>query len=433
VRRPYGSEIPRARPSVFIAALVLLLAGPAALVLVLGRAGPSPVQRTLAQARTGSPVPVAGQLGESVCTDPGRGLQWRVSWKAASDAATPGAGSVRDQARRVSIVPTGFSSRPAPGLRPAVTPSAPSAQPGQPTTTPAAVAGPASTAWTSRDRDLWNVRWTPSVSEALSRQSADSYQRQGTLEQLALVPLTANQSPRYVTPDGGCSVFVTPFMAGSPGGRTVAVLGDSLVAQLYASADGLGTSEGALQQELDAKGYRPEINGQSGRRWTALPGARPGLAQANVDMMDEIRGLREAQSVVIALGVNDAGWVALAPDPQTYELRVSWVLLHLGPMLDELRDRGHCTVLLTMSDGDQTYLGSAPGMYQRAARQINAYLVQRAQEDPGDRIKLWDWALAAAGHHTSDPVPWFGHDTIHLNTEGQSAYVQELSQAADSC
>jgi lysophospholipase L1-like esterase len=412
VRLAHGADPSRrARHSLFIAAVVLLLAGPAVTVTILRRTPPgnaginlSPAQRTMP-----SPVPAPGQTGAAVCTDPQTGTQWRVSWKATGETYTPGTDSLREQANAIRIVPMAFASRPV----------------------PAAQAG--SHAWSSRDKDSWNLRWTPSEGEAISRQSADLFQKQGSLADLALVPLTAGQSPRYVSPDGGCTVFVTPYLSGPPGGRTVAVLGDSLVAQLYASADGMGTSEGTLQQKLEAEGYRPEINGQAGRRWTPLPGTVPGIVQANSAMLDEIRGLREAQSVVLALGVNDAGWVALSPDPKTYSLRMAWVLLHMGPVIDELRDHSHCTVLVTISDGDQSYLGSAPGTYQRAASQINAYLAQRASEDPNDRLQLWDWGSATQGHHTFDPEPWFGRDTIHLNQAGQAAYAAQLSQASQLC
>ncbi len=427
-RRSGAGTSRRARPSLFIGGLVLLLAGPAAAVTIIDR---TKVGAAVQQDQMSSPVPVTGQTGDALCSDPQDGTQWRVRWRAAGETRTPSAQTVREQASAVRIVPTAFDSRPMPGVVAGAVPVSTTRSGGSGGSQRAAPADRGG--WASRYQDSWSLRWTPAGSEALSRQSADAFQKQGTLDALAAVPVTAGQSPRFVTPDGGCTVFLTPFMSGQPGGRTVAVLGDSLVAQLYASLDGLGTSEGALQEQLEANGFRPEINGQAGRRWTALPGTVPGISQANADMADEIRGLREAQSVVVALGVNDAGWVALAPDRQTYELRIAWVLLHLAPVIDELRDRGHCTVLVTMSDGNQSYLGSAPGMYQRAAAQINAYLTQRASEDPHDRLKLWDWNSATSGHHTTDPAPWFGRDTIHLNTEGQIAYAQELAQASELC
>jgi lysophospholipase L1-like esterase len=414
----------------FVGVLVLLLAGPAAAVTVIDRTKVH--QDTAVTQPRASPAPGTGLTGSAECTDPQDGIQWRVGWKATGDTSAPTAASMRQQANAVRIVPTAFDSRTLPG-HVATGSGANSAPSGMPRGGAAATTAPGSNGWVSRDDESWNLRWTPTDSEALSRQSADAYQKQGTLHDLAMVEVTAGESPRFVTPDGSCTVFVTPFMSGQPDGQTVAVLGDSLVAQLYASLDGAGSSEGALRQQLEADGFRPEINGQAGRRWTALPGTAPGIAQANADMVDEIRGLREAQSVVVALGVNDAGWVALSPDQQTYELRIAWVLLHLAPVIDELRDRGHCTVLVTMSDGDQSYLGSAEGLYQRAASRINAYLMQRASEDPDDRLKLWDWGSQTGGHHTTDPSPWFGRDTIHLNTEGQIAYAHELAKASELC
>jgi lysophospholipase L1-like esterase len=238
----------------------------------------------------------------------------------------------------------------------------------------------------------------------------------------------------FVTPDGACTVYLAPFVTAAVETRnSVAVIGDSLVAQLYASEDGTATGSGWLLNRLTAAGSRAEIAGQGGRRWTIKPNIESGLAGADMSMLDEIRGLREARSMVIALGTNDAGWVALAENQEQYELRLAWVLLHLAPILDELRDHGHCTVLTTMATRNRTYLNAAPGQFEAAATRINDYLRQRADVDPNDRLRLWDWAAKANGHGTSDPQPWFGADTIHLNQVGHAPYADELTAAAALC
>jgi lysophospholipase L1-like esterase len=143
--------------------------------------------------------------------------------------------------------------------------------------------------------------------------------------------------------------------------------------------------------------------------------------------------LREARSVVIALGTNDAGWVALAPNQEQYELRLAWVLMHLAPILDELRDHGHCTVLTTMATRNKIYIRTLPGRFDAAATRINEYLRERADADPNDRLRLWDWGAHADGHGTTDPQPWFGSDTIHLNHAGHGPYADELTSAAALC
>jgi lysophospholipase L1-like esterase len=275
------------------------------------------------------------------------------------------------------------------------------------------------------------------LAEAMAAAPGETYERKGPLSTLALVKLDVGNSPRYVTPDGSCTVFIAPFVSAGANDSTVAVLGDSLVAQLYASQDGTISGTGELLGRLEAGDHRTEINGQAGRRWTVAPGSEPasepGLERADVSMLDEIRGLRAARSMVIALGTNDAGWVALAPDAQQYQLRLAWVLLHLAPMLDELDSYGHCTVLVTMAERNKRYIDTPPGRFDDAARRINAYLHQRADANPHDRLKIWDWGAHADPHGTFDPQPWFGSDTIHLNSTGRAAYADDLTRAAALC
>jgi lysophospholipase L1-like esterase len=238
-----------------------------------------------------------------------------------------------------------------------------------------------------------------------------------------------------VTPDGACTVYVAPFGPGAAGPGSVAVIGDSLTGQL-ARSDGQMPPRagplanlGVLARRLQAAGYRTEIDGQSGRRWIRVPSTADAITQADESMLDELRGLRAAGSVVVALGTNDAGWAALAPTPAQYQLRMALVLGQLNAILDELREHGHCTVLVTAASQDKTYYGSIGARFDDAAGRIDALLRQRAT----GRLRLWDWAAQANPHGHDDAVAWFGNDTIHLNPVGVQAYAAALAQAAGRC
>jgi lysophospholipase L1-like esterase len=383
-------------------------------------------------------VPAAGETGASTCTDPQAGRQWRVTWKITAGPPIGTPITVVARARATTIVPTGFSARPTrPDAAPApATSSAPSNRvtaSGSTNGVPSAMAAPpAAGGWVSRDGDIWLLRWSPAPGETGRDGPDETYERAGPFATLSGYLVNVGQSPRYVTPDGACTVFLTPFVSGPATGNTVALVGDSLVAQLDAPLDP-STEPGVLQRALQAGGFRVEINGQTGRRFTALPGKAPGIESADTTLLDEIRGLRAAHSMVIALGTNDAGWIALSPDQETYELRLAWVLLRLAPMLDEIRQDGHCTVLVTMAERNKRYAGSAPGRFDEVAQRINAYLRQQADADPQDGLRAFDWAAVANSHGTTDPQPWFGADTIHLTTPGPARYADALAQAAALC
>lgn len=396
--------------------IVVVLVAALALVVFAVRRDPPPNGAASGRAptREGTPqmVPTPGTTGASTCTDPIAKQEWRVTWRATGAAVT--------------LIPTGFAVRPLPGTNP---------------TTPAPASTPGPTlpdGWQSRNDDRWLLRWSPSLADTVAAAKDEKWVRMGPLAVLATVPMSVRQDPRFVTPDGSCSVYLVPFVSGTDraGDRnTVAVVGDSLVGQLYASEDGTATGAGWLTNRLVSAGQRAEIAGQGGRRWTILPNVGSGLESAEASMLDEIRGLRGARSVVIALGTNDAGWVASAVDQEQYELRESWVILHLATILDELRDHGRCTVLVTMATRNKRYIASAPGRFDAAATRINDYLRERADAstDPHDRLRLWDWATQADSHTTTDPQPWFGRDTIHLSQAGYGRYADALTSAAKLC
>jgi lysophospholipase L1-like esterase len=365
-------------------------------------------------------LPAPGQTGAATCTDPVAQEQWRVTWRAGT--ASP-----------VILIPTGFAVRPLPNAHPTSRPTAGTATP---ETTATSTGATLPGGWQSRDADRWLLRWSPTPAETATAVPNEEWVRMGPLPTLAAIAMTVRQDPRFVTPDGSCTVYLAPFGSGTASTRhAVAVVGDSLVVQVFRSEDGTETGPGWLISRLTRAGAQAEIAGQDGRRWTIKPDIGSHLEEAEASMFDEIRGLREARSVVIALGTNDAGWVALAPDQEQYELRLAWVLLHLVPILDELRDHGHCTVLATMATRNKTYINTAPGRFDAVATRINDYLRQRAgtQADPHDRLRLWDWAAQADWHGTTDPQPWFDTDTIHLNPAGHAAYADGLASAATLC
>ena len=346
-----------------------------------------------------------------------------------------------EQASAIILIPTGFAVRPLDPKAPASTPAPTPTGTSVPTllATPTASSPPPGPAlpggWQSRDLDRWLLRWTPSPAETRIAVRNEEWVRSGPLDTLAALPMTVRQDPRFVTPDGACSVYLAPFRSGTAGhNNTVAVVGDSLVAQLYDSGDGTPASTGPLLDRLVAAGDRGEISGQGGRRWGVKPDGLTPLEQADSVLIDEMRGLREARSMVVALGTNDAGWVAHAPDQEQYELRLAWAMTHLAAVVDELHDHGHCTVLVTMASRNKSYgAGGDPALFEPAARAMNDYLRQRANADPHDRLKLWDWGPHADPHGHSDPDPWFGSDTIHLKASGLPHYADELAAAAAQC
>lgn len=344
-------------------------------------------------------LPAAGRNGESTCTDPVGRREWRVRWRTVESPIG------------VVLEPTAFESR------------------ATVATTTAGTAG--TTGWTDESARAWLMRWsstpltTPMYGTLLPEKNA-----QGPLALLRTTQRTpARLSPRFVTPDGACTVFTAPYASGTPGEPQVAVLGDSLVAQL-----GPVSSLEAPPLVTDRlPGYRVEVNGQGGRRWTALPETQSGIVAGDPVMTDEIRGLRGARAQVVALGTNDAGWVSKSLDRQQFDIRLAWVLLHLEPLLAEIKASGQCTVVLTAGDRGVAYLGSAPESYTEAATAINNLLREQAAADPDDDLMLWDWAAISADHHAGDPDPWYGLDTVHLNEPGRVRYAEELAKAAELC
>jgi lysophospholipase L1-like esterase len=328
--------------------------------------------------------------GSSTCHDPDGEQSWRVRWRSTGS----------------ELSATGFDLRPDGAQQ-----------------------------WSDRGAATWALRWDLTAAQLAGSGTSRINERRGTLAQLSRTPIPPGLSPRFVTPDGACTVYVAAFGNGSSQWPEVAVLGDSLVGQLRDARNSGAFRQGLVQGELNraARPRRVEVVGQGGRRWTPVPDGTSGQLQADHLLLDEIRGLRGVPAQVLALGTNDAGWVALAPDEREFGVRLDWVLEHLPPVLDELARSGQCAVVVTAADEPARYLGSDPDRFARAAHRINDHLRQRAQRSDQDSLRLWDWARQAAEHHTDAAEPWFGSDTIHLNQPGRHAYADNLTRAAGAC
>lgn len=341
----------------------------------------------------------ADQDGSSSCTDPIAGRQWRVSWSTGADLG------VRVRALAARDLPDG--------------------------------------AWQDRGAEDWQLRWDQASAERAGDDFAWDHSLDAPLAGLSAVAVGAALSPRLVTPDGACTVYTAAFGPGAAGPGSVAVVGDSLVAQLVpgpvAEADRTGGSgaevrdpqpgAGPLRTALTGAGYRTQIDGQGGRRWVGVQDSAP-LEQADLTMLDELRGLREAGTVVVALGTNDASWTASAPDQAGFEGRLSWTLTHLRQILTELAGQGHCTVLVTAAVRGKVLEGGLAGdRFEPAATRINDLLRTSAAEAP--RLALYDWGAQADQHAAGTEQSWFGPDTIHLSPDGVAAYTRALTEAAD--
>jgi hypothetical protein len=168
------------------------------------------------------------------------------------------------------------------------------------------------TTWLDQSASTWQLRWELTPPELVGIVGAFK-EKTGTLSTLTGNPVATYLSPNVVVPDGSCVVYMYPFAQAS--GPKVAVVGDSLTESLRDSTFNQTWLQGYVQGALASAGRRAEVEGQGGRRWSPTEGLT-GLAKADSYLLDELRGLRTTsgglQTIVVALGANDAGWVALA-------------------------------------------------------------------------------------------------------------------------
>lgn len=283
--------------------------------------------------------------------------------------------------------------------------------------------------WVSAATSAWELRWDSQPDQL----GAPFNTVTGDLAQLNQRPVSTLWSPRLVAPDGSCTVYLYPFHGTS--GPRVAVVGDSLLQQLNDPSYNRTWPQGFVQGNLAGQGRSTEVEGQGGRRWTPVPTAT-GLARADGYLLDELRGLRThgLSGIVVALGANDAGWVAQnglsAADRQA---RLDHVLGAIDVILGELDGYDVCVVVVTGPDHPANYWGSDPAQYALAEQAINNRLRFWAGVDPADWLRLEDWAAVSDDHHVGDPDPWYGDDNLHLNDVGLLHYTAALTRAGTAC
>ena len=286
---------------------------------------------------------------------------------------------------------------------------------------------------------------------------------QGTLSVLKLQPVALSLSPRVVAPNGGCTVYMNPYANGLSTWKRAAVFGDSLTASLNDATFNQTSLQGYVQGNLNTASLKAEVEGQSGRGWTGLnlfvdPTGQTPLQLANLRLLDELRGLHtqaNIRALVIALGANDAGWVAAnCIDPCAYsggnpctppppcttaeqqvqlDSRLSTVQSGINAVLDEVVGWGKCVVLVTAPDNLARYGTDNPWAYAWAAQNINSLLRARANASTTDKLLLRDFATLSAAHHTWNTDNWFLPDDLHLIVPGKLVLTSEIVQGALSC
>jgi lysophospholipase L1-like esterase len=253
----------------------------------------------------------------------------------------------------------------------------------------------------------------------------------GPLSTIAGTPVATYLSPRLVTPDGACTVYAAPFgnHTSGPGWPRVAVLGDSLLQQLNDSNFNQSAIQGYLEGNLNSIGVLTEVEGQGGRRWT--DDGSTGLAKADSYLLDEYRGLLEhdPDGFVVALGANDALFVATGASQADRDSRLSQVQTKLRQVLGEMRSRAGCLVAITAPEHPNVYSAN----YAAAAKSINDTVRAAAAESTTDSLELVDFADQARTHRNTDPAPWFGGDNLHLAGAGLLVYTATIVQAARRC
>ncbi|MEU5882383.1 SGNH/GDSL hydrolase family protein [Spirillospora sp. NPDC047279] len=349
----------------------------------------------LAGVMVAAPAPASAATGTATCQ--GGAAEWRVDYQVVDSAYGP------------VLTATAFQRRALPGG-----------------------------SWTDAAAQTWWLRRDNLPTESLGGFT----QHTGGLAALQGVPVVTYLSPRFVAPDGACTVYTHPFANGTAGQPKVVAVGDSLTASLNDASYNQTHLQGYIQGNLNAAGIRTEVEGQSGRYWLAPPDSggqpRTGLAKADLELLDEIRGLlpHGPQGYVIALGANDAGQVAWIGDAAQRQARIDAAKAAIGQYVSTLTAAGKCVVFITPPDNLAHYWGSDPWLYAWAAQQLTAAMRDMANASATDLIKLQDFAAHSWNHHSyspGDPQVWFGGDDIHLNEIGRLAYTGEFTQAAQQC
>jgi lysophospholipase L1-like esterase len=233
--------------------------------------------------------------------------------------------------------------------------------------------------------------------------------------------LTLDRSPRVVSPDGRCTLYLSP--PAPPPAGTVAIVGDSLAAGIVASID----DRASLEDDARARGLGVLVDGQSGAPWADIDGTG-GV------MLDEIRGaasIDDVLAVVVVLGANDAILAAFpAGDARAAQQARTDEAIEAGMRI--LRDVG-CVVITTPPDHPirNFDLGESYALEARRVGEVLRALVER-----DDRLVLADFAALSRSHHLPDGTTgdWFsGDDELHPNAEGTEALRATILDAVLGC
>ncbi|MEU5881159.1 SGNH/GDSL hydrolase family protein [Spirillospora sp. NPDC047279] len=255
----------------------------------------------------------------------------------------------------------------------------------------------------------------------------------GNLTRLTAQPVAIYLSPRLVAPDGSCQVYVAPFAnrRGTATSPRVPVLGDSLLQSLNDNAYNQNAIQGYVEGNLNDAGIRTEVEGQGGRRWTPNRDTT-GLARADTYLLDEFRGLlaHDADGFVVALGANDALYVATAPSDAERATRLAEVRNALIGIVQEMSARTGCLVAVTAPEHANVY---SPAHYAAAALELNNVLRWIAAANATDAFELVDFGARAGTHRRDDAAPWFSSDDLHLNMTGRLVYTATMTEAALRC
>ncbi|HZR79993.1 MAG TPA: SGNH/GDSL hydrolase family protein [Candidatus Binatia bacterium] len=336
------------------------------------------------------------------CTNPVNSTQWRVTWTTSSSPIGPLA--------TVTALETRASG---------------------------------ATTWSSAASSTWELRWDNAPGDWGDFVPAFHSVR-GPLSTIDDNSVVTYLSPRLVAPDGSCDAYLYPFAQGQSTWDKVLVVGDSLTQQLNDPSYNQTYLQGYVQGNLNAHNLRAEVEGQGGRRWT--PRGTGALNVADSYLLDEMRGLRATgnlRAIVVALGANDAGWVACGPIDANFHCqsgtdadraaRLQGVFDALTAIFQEIDGWGVCVVAVTAPDNLANYIDANPWHYANAAQSINNWLRYVAGLSSTDWFRVRDFAALSWDHHTWNADSWFIDDNLHLNGAGKLVYTSEIVNAALSC
>jgi lysophospholipase L1-like esterase len=299
--------------------------------------------------------------------------------------------------------------------------------------------------WVNAATLTWEWRWGHRDKDRLTAKLATVYSPHNLIPGINTKPIATRLSPRLITPDGGCEIYLAPALNGQSSWRTVGVVGDSLVQSLYFPDDANNTAypQGWLQRTLNAGSLRVEVEGIGGRKMANHSDfTLPLLEQADGNMVDEFRGQAKYwlsnKALVIALGANDALYVGASGDSTTFFFRANQVKDAIERVLREVSNVGTCVVLVTPPDDDLAgILGALHPSYAQAASLIgNLYVDAKNGIVPGvnpTNLRVVDFGYASEIHHLDSTDNWYADDNLHLNATGQFAYALHITSGVNSC